>query len=90
MPAGAATGATAVIPSQYSAVDASEACSSRGDEEEAQLLDSEKPRRSTPWYKDFQVGALSSGQAVAMAGYCRAVCRIVFQGYLPAKRSRHG
>ena len=44
------------MPSRYAELAASEAGSSRGDEEET-LLEVEEAKHSVPWYKDFQVAA---------------------------------
>lgn len=57
VPAGAATGNLVASYSQYDALEASEAGSSRGDEEEG-LVGSVKAAPRVPWYKDFQVGRL--------------------------------
>ena len=57
VPAGAATGNLVASYSQYDALEASEAGSSRGDEEEG-LVRSKKAGPRAPWYKDCQVGCL--------------------------------
>ena len=56
MPPGVGTGAGSVMPGRYAELAASEASSSRGDEEET-LLEVGEARHSMPWYKDFQVAA---------------------------------
>ena len=56
VPAGAATGALEVTRTRYSTLDASEAGSSRGNEEEEGLIVKQyAARQRVPWYKDFQV-----------------------------------
>ena len=55
-PPGAGTGAGSVVPGRYAELAASEAGSSRGDEEET-LLEVGEEKHSVPWYKDFQVAA---------------------------------
>ena len=56
VPAGAATGLLEVTRTRYSALQASEAVSSRGNEEEEGLIDKEDAAsQRVPWYKDFQV-----------------------------------
>ncbi len=56
VPAGAATCALEVTRARYSALEASESGSSRGNEEEEGLIGKEEAaRQRVPWYKDFQV-----------------------------------
>ena len=55
-PPGAGTGTGSVMPGRYAELAASEAGSSRSDEEET-LLEIGEAKHSVPWYKDFQVAA---------------------------------
>ena len=79
-PPGVGTGAGSVMPGRYAELAASEAGSSRGDEEET-LLEVGEAKHSVPWYKDFQV-AVHHFAVTAAAPQCylsfRLICTAVF------------